>query len=59
MVFRTSIVKMFSEDSSKLLTEGLTKKFTGLLGGFLTLPLNLPGTTYHKCIKVNNQFLNN
>ncbi|XP_022994608.1 cytochrome P450 87A3-like [Cucurbita maxima] len=51
MVFRTSMVKMVSKDSSKLLTGGLTKKFTGLLGGFLTLPINVPGTTYNKCMK--------
>nr|WCF76101.1 cytochrome P450-dependent monooxygenase [synthetic construct] len=50
MVFRTSVNKMFGEDAKKL-SGNIPGKFTKLLGGFLSLPLNFPGTTYHKCLK--------
>ena len=30
----------------------MSEKFTNVLGGFMSFPLNIPGTTYHKCLKV-------
>ena len=34
----------------------LGEKFTNsnILVGFMSFPLNIPGTTYHKCLKVIN-----
>lgn len=47
---------MFGYDAGKL-PEKITQKFTKLLQGFLSFPLNVPGTKFHKCLKVIKQFL--
>ena len=41
-----------SYDAEKLLQLKLSEKFANTLGCFMSFPLNIPGTTYHKCLKV-------
>ncbi|XP_030942094.1 cytochrome P450 87A3-like [Quercus lobata] len=41
----------FSYDAEKLLQLKLSEKFANTLGCFMSFPLNIPGTTYHKCLK--------
>ncbi|XP_030942775.1 cytochrome P450 87A3-like isoform X1 [Quercus lobata] len=33
----------------------MSEKFTNILGGLMSFPLNIPGTTYHKCLKDKNE----
>uniref|UniRef100_A0A2N9G587 Cytochrome P450 n=1 Tax=Fagus sylvatica TaxID=28930 RepID=A0A2N9G587_FAGSY len=36
----------------------MSEKFTNTLGGFMSFPLNIPGTAYHKCLKDQKEALN-
>jgi hypothetical protein len=51
MVFDFSAKQFFSYDAEKSQTN-MAEKFTNTLGGFMSFPLNIPGTAYHKCLKV-------
>ncbi|XP_075673398.1 cucurbitadienol 11-hydroxylase-like isoform X1 [Castanea sativa] len=35
----------------------MSEKFTNILGGLMSFPLNIPGTTFHKCLKDHNEAL--
>ncbi|KAM3695754.1 hypothetical protein ACJW31_07G157400 [Castanea mollissima] len=35
----------------------MSEKFTNILGGLVSFPLNIPGTTFHKCLKDQNEAL--
>ncbi|KAM3743584.1 hypothetical protein ACB098_07G156900 [Castanea mollissima] len=35
----------------------MSEKFTNILGGFISFPLNIPGTTFHKCLKDQSEAL--
>ncbi|KAF3950838.1 hypothetical protein CMV_023455 [Castanea mollissima] len=35
----------------------MSEKFTNILGGLMSFPLNIPGTTFHKCLKDQNEAL--
>ncbi|KAK9286743.1 hypothetical protein L1049_015147 [Liquidambar formosana] len=50
MVFNFTARQMFSYDYENS-SEKICEKFTNFLGCFLSFPLNIPGTTYHKCLK--------
>uniref|UniRef100_A0A2N9GE59 Cytochrome P450 n=1 Tax=Fagus sylvatica TaxID=28930 RepID=A0A2N9GE59_FAGSY len=56
MVFDFSAKQFFSYDAEKSQTN-MAEKFTNTLGGFMSFPLNIPGTAYHKCLKVINEAL--
>ncbi|KAK9287119.1 hypothetical protein L1049_015530 [Liquidambar formosana] len=56
MVFKFTAKQMLSCDDEKLL-ENMSEKFTHLLKGFLSFPLNIPGTAYHKCLKDQQEVL--
>jgi hypothetical protein len=43
--------QMFSYDPEKSSVD-LTEKFVNFSKGLLSFPLNIPGTTYHKCLEV-------
>lgn len=57
MVFDFSAKQFFSYDAEKSQTN-MTEKFTNTLGGFMSFPLNIPGTAYHKCLKDQKEALN-
>ena len=43
--------KLFSYDAENS-SDKISEKFTKVIDAFMCLPLNIPGTTYHKCLKV-------
>ncbi|XP_037496897.1 cytochrome P450 87A3, partial [Jatropha curcas] len=51
MVFNLTAKQMFSYGVEKNSSEEMTEKFTGIFNSLMSLPLNIPGTTYHKCLK--------
>uniref|UniRef100_A0A2N9F5T0 Cytochrome P450 n=1 Tax=Fagus sylvatica TaxID=28930 RepID=A0A2N9F5T0_FAGSY len=57
MVFDFSAKQFFSYDAEKSQTN-MSEKFTNTLGGFMSFPLNIPGTAYHKCLKDQKEALN-
>ncbi|KAF5182174.1 Cytochrome p450 [Thalictrum thalictroides] len=54
MAFGLASKKLFSYDQSKY-SENLKDMFTGFLQGLIALPLNIPGTAYHRCLKDKNR----
>ncbi|KAF5200104.1 Cytochrome p450 [Thalictrum thalictroides] len=50
MTFDLASKKLLSYDPSKY-SESLKDMFTSFLHGLMAFPLNIPGTTYHKCLK--------
>uniref|UniRef100_A0A5B7C8H1 Cytochrome P450 87A3-like n=1 Tax=Davidia involucrata TaxID=16924 RepID=A0A5B7C8H1_DAVIN len=57
MVFDFTAKHMFGYDYEKS-PEKISKHFTHLLEGLMTFPLNIPGTTFHKCLKERNKVIN-
>ena len=51
MLFGFTLKQMFGYDSEKSVNY-LSEKFVDFVHGLMSLPLNVPGTTYHKCLKV-------
>ncbi|KAF2293622.1 hypothetical protein GH714_003471 [Hevea brasiliensis] len=51
MIFNLTAKKMFCYGVENSSSEEITEKFTGIFNSLLSLPLNIPGTTYHKCLK--------
>jgi hypothetical protein len=47
--------QMFSYDPEKSSID-LTEKYVNFSKGLLSFPLNIPGTTYHKCLEVIETF---
>ncbi|KAF9684562.1 hypothetical protein SADUNF_Sadunf04G0130900 [Salix dunnii] len=50
MVCDFTAKQLFSYDSEKS-SDKISEKFTEVIDAFMYLPLNIPGTTYHKCFK--------
>ena len=52
MLFDFGAKIFFSYDAEKISQMNMSEKFTNILAGFMSFPLNIPGTTYYKCLKV-------
>ena len=52
MLFDFGAKIFFSYDDEKISQTKMSEKFTNILAGFMSFPLNIPGTTYYKCFKV-------
>ena len=52
MLFDFGAKIFFSYDDEKISQMKMSEKFTYTLGGFMSFPLNIPDTTYYKCLKV-------
>ncbi|GMH13508.1 hypothetical protein Nepgr_015349 [Nepenthes gracilis] len=50
MVVDSAAKQLFGYDSDTV-KEKIASKFIHLLEGFLSFPINIPGTAYHKCLK--------
>ncbi|KAJ4829735.1 hypothetical protein Tsubulata_020747, partial [Turnera subulata] len=52
--------QLFSYDAeaSSLSLDKLSENFTSVLDAFMSLPLNIPGTKFHKCLKDKEKVLN-
>ncbi|KAM3743612.1 hypothetical protein ACB098_07G159600 [Castanea mollissima] len=57
MLFDFGAKIYFSYDAEKISQMKISEKFTNILAGFMSFPLNIPGTTYHKCLKEQNEVL--
>ncbi|XP_057493602.1 beta-amyrin 16-alpha-hydroxylase CYP87D16-like [Actinidia eriantha] len=57
MLFGFTLKQMFGYDSEKSAND-LSEKFVDFVHGLMSLPLNIPGTTYHKCLKDQKEVLN-
>ena len=51
MVFECTAKQMIGYDPKKS-PDKIVEKFTSILQGLMSFPLNIPGTAYHKCLKV-------
>ena len=51
MMFNYSAKKLISYDESKA-SRKLKDNFEAFMYGLISFPLNIPGTTYHACLKV-------
>uniref|UniRef100_A0A7N2N0R4 Cytochrome P450 n=1 Tax=Quercus lobata TaxID=97700 RepID=A0A7N2N0R4_QUELO len=49
--------KLFISHDAENSPMKMSEKFTNILGGFMSFPLNIPGTTFHKCLKDKEKFL--
>ncbi|KAH7836256.1 hypothetical protein Vadar_034107 [Vaccinium darrowii] len=56
MLFDFTLKQMFGYDSENS-SEKLSDKFANFVHGLMSLPLNIPGTTYHKCLKDRKEVL--
>ncbi|KAL6963618.1 hypothetical protein U1Q18_042528 [Sarracenia purpurea var. burkii] len=56
MLFNFTLNQMFGYDSEKS-TDNLSEKFADFVHGLMSIPLNIPGTTYHKCLKNQEEIL--
>ncbi|XVF00776.1 hypothetical protein REPUB_Repub04eG0030500 [Reevesia pubescens] len=50
MAFNFATRELHSYDA-EIFSQNSREKFTGLSNGFMSFPLNIPGTTYNKCLK--------
>jgi len=51
MVCDFTAKQLFGYDAENS-SDKISEKFTKVIDAFMSLPLNIPGTTYHKCLKV-------
>lgn len=51
VMFEFISMELFSYDPSAS-TESMSDAFINFLKGLVSIPLNIPGTTFHKCLKV-------
>ncbi|CAL5328814.1 unnamed protein product [Camellia sinensis] len=51
MIFDFTLKQLYGYDWEKSLEMRHSEKFSSLLHGLLSLPLDIPGTTFHKCVK--------
>ncbi|XP_059669019.1 beta-amyrin 16-alpha-hydroxylase CYP87D16-like [Cornus florida] len=56
MVFDFTAKQMFGHDYEKSL-EQISDTFANFLQGLISFPLNIPGTTFHKCMKDKKKIL--
>ncbi|GFY94506.1 hypothetical protein Acr_09g0009520 [Actinidia rufa] len=57
MLLGFTLKQMFGFDSEKS-AEDLSEKVVDFVHGLMSLPLNIPGATYHKCLKDQKEVLN-
>ncbi|XP_020531489.1 cytochrome P450 87A3 isoform X2 [Amborella trichopoda] len=50
MIFNLTAKKLISYDPTKS-SENLQKNFVAFVDGLISFPLNIPGTSYHKCLQ--------
>lgn len=51
MIFDLTAKQLFGYDAEKS-PVNMSEKLTNTLDGLMSFPLNIPGTAYHKCLKV-------
>lgn len=51
MVLNFSAKQMISYDAEKS-ADDLSERYTKVIEGLMSFPLNIPGTAYYNCIKV-------
>ncbi|KAK9271103.1 hypothetical protein L1049_026692 [Liquidambar formosana] len=51
MVFDFTAKQLFSYEPKKYPGENLGETFCNFIQGLMSVPLNIPGTTFHKCLK--------
>ena len=51
MIFDFTANELFSYDIKKM-GENFSERFTNIIQAVASFPLNIPGTTFHKCLKV-------
>ncbi|KAG5222972.1 cytochrome P450 [Salix suchowensis] len=56
MVFNFTANKIFGYDAANS-KEKLSENYTKILNSFISLPLNIPGTSFHKCMKDREKML--
>ncbi|KAJ6302835.1 hypothetical protein OIU77_016852 [Salix suchowensis] len=56
MVFNFTANKIFGYDAENS-KEKLSENYTKILNSFISLPLNIPGTSFHKCMKDREKIL--
>ncbi|CAL5376908.1 unnamed protein product [Camellia sinensis] len=57
MIFDFTLKQLYGYDWEKSLEMRHSEKFSSLLHGLLSLPLDIPGTTFHKCVKERKELL--
>ncbi|XP_059661725.1 cytochrome P450 87A3-like [Cornus florida] len=51
MIFDLTANKLISYDPEKYTSENLLNNFVAFIQGLISFPLNIPGTSYHKCLQ--------
>ena len=54
MAFEFTAKRMFSYDPSKSSGKIDNEQLANLLKGLMSFPVDVPGTEFHKCMKVNS-----
>ncbi|CAL5321554.1 unnamed protein product [Camellia sinensis] len=57
MIFDFTLKQLYGYDWEKSSEMRLSDKFSSLLHGLLSLPLDIPGTTFHQCVKDRKELL--
>lgn len=52
MIFDLTAKKLISHDPDES-SENLRANFVAFIQGLISFPFDIPGTAYHKCLKVN------
>ena len=55
LVFAFTAKHLFGYDHNEKAQEKLGEMIIKMFDGLVAFPLNIPGTTFHKCLKVPNQ----
>lgn len=53
MIFDLTAKKLISYDQEKS-SENLRENFVAFIQGLISFPFDIPGTAYHKCLRVNH-----
>ena len=53
MISNLTAKKLISHDTENS-SEDLMKNYADFMKGLISFPLNIPGTSYHKCLQVIN-----
>ncbi|GFY86588.1 cytochrome P450, family 702, subfamily A, polypeptide 6 [Actinidia rufa] len=56
MVFDCTAKQMIGYDPKKS-PDKIVAKFTSMLQGFMSFPLNIPGTAFHRCLKTKKEMI--
>ena len=51
MIFDFTAKELFGYEAEKS-CDNFGESFTNFLQGLMSFPINIPGTTYHKCVQV-------